>query len=135
MFRTKESATASDDAAETNQDREDNATPVGGLQYPPGGDSLKRMVQYIMKNKALLESLPQDFATGSWTLEDIPKDLVPKETVCAESGGHLNEPVLITAHANLVAYTGVVDGKTNVIYINWMFKTNKIIVDNMIISL
>ncbi|XP_054596456.1 uncharacterized protein [Nothobranchius furzeri] len=110
MFKTKESATDSGDAAETNEELQDDAIPVGGQQYPPGDNDLMRMVKYIMKNKALPENLPQDLVTGSQTLEDISKDLIPKETICAECGGQLNEPVLITARAKLVAYTGVVHG-------------------------
>lgn len=117
LFRTEESCLFHD-AAEINQDPEDSTTPAGGLQYPPGDDGLRRMMQYLMKNKTLPENLPQDLVTGSQTFEDIPKDLVPKETVCAECGGHLNEPVLITACAKLVTYTGVVDGETNTIFIN-----------------
>ncbi|KAL1277070.1 hypothetical protein QQF64_023743 [Cirrhinus molitorella] len=59
------------------------------LEYPPSGEGLKRMVRYLMKNKTLPAELPQKCITGSMTISDIPKHLVPKETVCSECPGNV----------------------------------------------
>lgn len=68
------------------------------------------MVHYIMQKKGLPAQLPQHLVTGSRSLQDVPRQLMPKETSCVECAGHLSEPMLITANAKLVTYTGVVDG-------------------------
>ncbi|XP_058614543.1 uncharacterized protein LOC131529049 [Onychostoma macrolepis] len=82
------------------------------LEYPPSGEGLKQMVYYLMKNKTLPAELPQKYITGSMTINDIPKHLVPKETVCSECMGNvvLSEPVLITSKGKLITYTGIVEG-------------------------
>ncbi|KAG1958031.1 hypothetical protein F2P79_006441 [Pimephales promelas] len=82
------------------------------LEYPPSGEGLKQMVYYLMKNKTLPAELPQKYITGSMTIKDIPKHLVPKETVCSECTGNvvLSEPVLITSKGKCITYTGIVEG-------------------------
>ncbi|XP_048062099.1 uncharacterized protein LOC125277677 [Megalobrama amblycephala] len=83
-----------------------------GLEYPPSGEGLKQMLYYLMKNKTLPAELPQKYITGSMTINDIPKHLVPKETVFSECTGNvvLSEPVLITSKGKVITYTGVVEG-------------------------
>ncbi len=80
------------------------------FEYPPSGEGLKQMVYYLMKNKTLPAELPQKYITGSMTINDIPKHLVPKETVCSECTGNvvLSEPVLITSKGKLITF---VEGK------------------------
>lgn len=70
------------------------------------------MVHYLKQKKGLPAQLPQHLVTGSKSLQDLPMQLTPKETSCVECAGQLTEPVLITAHAKLVTYTGVVEGET-----------------------
>ncbi|XP_073671205.1 uncharacterized protein [Paramisgurnus dabryanus] len=81
-------------------------------EYPPSGEGLKKMVYYLMKNKTLPAELPQKYVTGSISISDIPRHLVPKETVCAECTGNvvLSEPVLITSKGKCITYTGIVEG-------------------------
>ncbi|KAI7790646.1 hypothetical protein IRJ41_006318, partial [Triplophysa rosa] len=115
LFRTLESD-ARPDPVEIHDDtevHEFNARPSGveGSAYPPDDAGLRRMVQYLLQKKGLPAQLPQHLITGSRSLQDIPRQLMPNETTCIECAGHLSEPVLITAHAKLVTYTGVVDGK------------------------
>ncbi|KAL1275320.1 hypothetical protein QQF64_034943 [Cirrhinus molitorella] len=81
-----------------------------GQAYPPDDAGLRRMVRYLMETKALPAQLPQHLVTGSKSLQDLPRQLIPKETSCVECAGQLTEPLLITAAAKLVTYTGVVDG-------------------------
>lgn len=74
------------------------------MKYPPSGEVLKQLVYYLMKNKTPPEIHHR--------LNDIPKHLVPKETVCSECPGNvdLSEPVLITSKGKLITYTGIVEG-------------------------
>ncbi|KAL0152812.1 hypothetical protein M9458_051882 [Cirrhinus mrigala] len=81
-----------------------------GQAYPPDDAGLRRMVHYLMEKKALPAQLPQHLVTGSKSLQDFPRQLIPKETSCVECAGELTEPLLITADAKLVTYTGVVNG-------------------------
>ncbi len=76
------------------------------FEYPPSGEGLKQMVYYLMKNKTLPAELPQKYITGSMTINDIPKHLVPKETVCSECTDNvvLSEPVLITSKGKLITF-------------------------------
>lgn len=83
-----------------------------GQAYPPDDAGLRRMVHYLMDKKALPAQLPQHLVTSSKSLQDLPRQLIPKETSCVECAGQLTEPQLITADAKLVTYTGVVDGET-----------------------
>ncbi|XP_067285677.1 uncharacterized protein [Pseudorasbora parva] len=92
---------------------QENACPESArLEYPPSGEGLKRMVHYLMKNKSLPVELPKKYTTSSMTISEIPKHLVPKETVCTECTGNvvLSEPLLITSKGKLITYTGIVEG-------------------------
>ncbi|XP_076831139.1 uncharacterized protein LOC143476705 [Brachyhypopomus gauderio] len=91
---------------------EDAAPRDSGFEYPPNDEGLKRMVSYLLKNKTIPPLLPQKLTTGSKTVEDFPKHLIPKETTCPECTGivALSEPKLITDKAKLVTYTDIVEG-------------------------
>ncbi|KAL1279050.1 hypothetical protein QQF64_025723 [Cirrhinus molitorella] len=103
---------SSPDRTAQNLAQEHASQKSSTLEYSPSGEGLKWMLRYLMKNKTLPAELPQKYITGSMTISDIPKHLVPKETVCSECPGNvvLSEPVLITSKAKLITYTDVVEG-------------------------
>ncbi|XP_042602320.1 HMG domain-containing protein 3-like isoform X2 [Cyprinus carpio] len=80
-------------------------------EYPPKGEGLKQMVQYIYHNKKLPETL-SDVFTEDVKEEDIPKHLIPEEEFCSQCPGpvHLSAPILITRNAKVAMLTGVVTG-------------------------
>ncbi|ROL55332.1 hypothetical protein DPX16_22808 [Anabarilius grahami] len=80
-------------------------------EYPPKGEGLKQMVQYIYHNKKLPEPL-SDVFTEDLKEEDIPKHLIPEEEFCSQCPGpvRLSAPVLITRSAKVAMLTGVVTG-------------------------
>ena len=84
-----------------------------GFEFPPSDEGLKRMVSYLLKNKTIPPLLPQNLTNGSKRAEDFPRHLVPKEPTCPECTDNLalSEPMLITAKAKLITYTGIVEGK------------------------
>ncbi|KAI7813453.1 hypothetical protein IRJ41_016963, partial [Triplophysa rosa] len=121
LFMTAESDVRPDSAV-SHQDTQESVCKAkpgedAGQAYPPDDAGLRRMVHYLMQKKGLPAQLPQHLVTGSRSLQDLPRQLMPKETSCVECAGHLSEPMLITANAKLVTYTGVVDGKTSQKYI------------------
>lgn len=81
-------------------------------EYPPKGEGLKQMVQYIYHNKKLPETL-SDVFTEDVKEEDIPKHLIPEEEFCSQCPGpvHLSAPILITRNAKVAMLTGVVTGR------------------------
>ncbi|KAI7802115.1 hypothetical protein IRJ41_000508, partial [Triplophysa rosa] len=114
LFMTAESDVRPDSAV-SHQDTQESVCKAkpgedAGQAYPPDDAGLRRMVHYLMQKKGLPAQLPQHLVTGSRSLQDLPRQLMPKETSCVECAGHLSEPMLITANAKLVTYTGVVDG-------------------------
>ena len=84
--------------------------------YPPEGNTLVEMVEYIISHKALPANLPTNLATIQ-SSEEMPRHLVPKEIYCHKRPGKvpLSEPIILHRRAKIVTVTGVVDGRLHCI--------------------
>ncbi|XP_041855553.1 uncharacterized protein LOC121649073 [Melanotaenia boesemani] len=88
-------------------------TQTGNISlYPPEGEALVEMVDYLISHKALPAILPGDLA--SVKSSDFPRNLVPHETYCHKCPGKvpLSEPIVISNKAKIVSITEVVEGVT-----------------------
>ncbi|KAM9344390.1 uncharacterized protein KZ484_016720 [Pholidichthys leucotaenia] len=77
--------------------------------YPPQGNGLKSMVQYLYHSKKLPAALPSDLKCDM--KDKIPKHLIPTEMFCCCCPGSvkLSDPILISKKAKVATVTGVVN--------------------------
>ncbi|KAM9752062.1 uncharacterized protein ACNS7B_008700 isoform 2-T3 [Menidia menidia] len=79
-----------------------------GGHYPPEGDVLEKMVQYIYHHKRM----PSVLDTNVVMSENFPRLYTPAETFCTEcsEAALLGEPELITTKGRILTVTGVIEG-------------------------
>lgn len=77
--------------------------------YPPIGEDLKKMVEYIFKSKRLPATLPDPLKKQ---MSDYPRLFIPDESFCTVCPGNiaLSAPILITAKAKILTIDGIVQG-------------------------
>ena len=82
------------------------------LRYPPTGDLLVAMVQYIHVEKRI----PKDFKVLESKEEDLPHVFVPVEKHCAQCDDHpaLSEPKLVTRKGMILTQNAMVNGKLRI---------------------
>ncbi|KAI2666697.1 HMG domain-containing protein 3 [Labeo rohita] len=92
--------------------------------YPPTNEDLKKMVQYVFKNKTLPSSLP--ISATNTNEKEFPKVLIPNEMHCSSCSEHvtLSDPLLISNKAKIFTTVGIIE----VNYLNNVFSNNCIIV-------
>lgn len=80
--------------------------------YPPEGQALVEMVEYLISHKALPANLPRDL-TLLRSSSEMPKNLIPNEKYCHKCTGKvlLSEPIVISRTAKIVTVTEIVEGK------------------------
>ncbi|XP_023135242.1 uncharacterized protein LOC111574730 isoform X2 [Amphiprion ocellaris] len=84
---------------------------VDDNQYPPKHEeTIKGMVQYLLKNKKLPAVLPEQFRLPSIETQ-YPKHLIPEEMMCQHCPQHvpLSDPVLITNKAKILTNSHIVE--------------------------
>ena len=80
-----------------------------GVEYPPTGKTLEKMVKDLFRHKKLPEVLPPNAVHTT----SFPSALIPPETFCRHcpEPTMLSEPSLITSKGKIVTITDVIEGR------------------------
>ena len=83
---------------EVNKVEQNEENPALNSLYPPSGEKLIKMVQYIQKEK----EIPDTLTGEEFDEQMIPRDLIPTETICTHCDIPLSEPIEISRRAEIV---------------------------------
>uniref|UniRef100_A0A8C5FR47 Uncharacterized protein n=1 Tax=Gadus morhua TaxID=8049 RepID=A0A8C5FR47_GADMO len=84
-------------------------------RYPPEGEDLKKMVEYISQHKRLPTTLPDHLRKH---MSDYPRSFIPEEEFCTVCPGavSLSRPIVITEKAKILTIDGIVQGMPFLIF-------------------
>lgn len=112
LFQSRRELFTGDESAEESEEYEEQGQSFSSLQYPPRNQDLRRIVRYTQSQKRLPVDLPAKmFGLESET--QLPKHLIPKESVCPECPGNLpfGQPFIICSTARIITVKGVIEGR------------------------
>lgn len=92
----------------------------GQVIYPPEGNVLKDMVEYIFATKCdIPHELPLELAQPIFMNTSCPRVFTPKETTWVSCKTRLPQPVLITERARILCHMNLVEGKKALLGIDY----------------
>lgn len=111
LFQSRRELFTGDESESPEESEEEQGQTFSLLQYPPQDQDLKRIVRYTQSQKRIPVNLPAEmFGLESET--QLPKHLMPKESVCPECPGHpLGQPFIICSTARIITIKGVIEGR------------------------